>query len=518
MTPYLAAIYAGIGNFYNNAIKYLCQCLCVVLCFLFLCADPCIRHSSLSNDASNCAGFGAVLWEETRDFGVGWTQDPSAQKSYEHFYQPAEKVQGLSSLGQLGWYSGGGYIYPFIHPLKGRQKHYIREMKKLRENNWINKDTRAALFEFSVYNAQVNLFAYVTFFVEIMPGGGIVPSHRIEVFRLMRYHTGFGLFTLICEVTFMAFIIYFTIRETKDLVKLKKLYFQNAGNVMEFLMCILGWVGFALFIQREIITQEVLEKFKATKGTGHIRLQYASMVDEIYGYIVAILVFLANLKFLHLLRFNKRFGILTHTLIGCAAELSGFAVCLLIVFLAFVQLFYLILGIQMLDFSTLMSSVEASFSMMLGKFKFKDIVMVSPIMGPLVFFIFALSTTLILLNILLTIVIKSFFDVKEELMKRPNEFEMMEFIKKRILATLGLERRHKIEPVDEVKNEKPSPKVDQFIRCADRMIEHINGVYLNEPRQHKGNVTKRKLLKPAMLKSVSVEEASRNLDSIEMHF
>ena len=66
----------------------------------------------------------------------------------------------------------------FIDDLKDK----IRDFQK---DQWINNRTRSAIVEFSVYNAQVNIFSTVTCVAEFI-GGGIVPWYRIETLRYVK--------------------------------------------------------------------------------------------------------------------------------------------------------------------------------------------------------------------------------------------------------------------------------------------------------------------------------------------
>lgn len=59
---------------------------------------------------------------------------------------------------------------------------------------------------------------------------------------------------------------------------------------------------------RYYATDQVLQVFHKTYGNGYVRLQYAASLDELYGYIVGFVVFVGTLKFIKLLRFNKRMG------------------------------------------------------------------------------------------------------------------------------------------------------------------------------------------------------------------
>ena len=52
---------------------------------------------------------------------------------------------------------------------------------------------------------------------------------------------------------------------------------------------------------------------------------------QTFGYMVAFLVFFGTLKFIKLLRFNKRMGFLTSTLKQCAGDLVGFIIVFIVV-------------------------------------------------------------------------------------------------------------------------------------------------------------------------------------------
>lgn len=441
--------------------------------------------------ANNCAGLSNVLNEDTEDYYDGWLTDNSSQPRFEFRYHSADELSSLPIVGELDAYGGGGYVFPLSHPLRTRLEELQMEMDRLKQSNWIDKGTRVLFIEFAVSNVQVNLFATVTIIAEFMPGGGVVPNERIDVFRLQRYHSGFGMFIMACEIVFMIFVIYYTFHELRMGFKLKRDYFRKAMNVISMSLVIIAWAAFALFIQREILTQGIIDTFVKTKGTGYIRLQYVAAVDEVLGYLVAFLVFLGNLKFLNLLRFNKRLGMLLTTLMECASELSGFAFCLLVVFMAFVQLFYLILGLTMADFSTFINSIEACFSMMLGKFNFHQISINSPFLGPAAFFIFGLATSLILINILLTIVIRTFEEVKKDASRMPNDYEMVEFILNRIRAVVNIQRKHKVAP-EEPCEKTASTNVDDLPEKLDKLIECINNTYFDKGQDVNGLMNKGK--------------------------
>ena len=88
---------------------------------------------------------------------------------------------------------------------------------------------------------------------------------------------------------------------------------------------------------------------------------------QLYGYILDIIIFLANIKLLKLLRFNKKINALGLTLSYIASPLLSFLLALLIVFIAFAQLSYVVFARVLLSFSTFLASCETLFTLMLSK-------------------------------------------------------------------------------------------------------------------------------------------------------
>ncbi|KAG1652740.1 Polycystic kidney disease protein 1-like 2 [Nymphon striatum] len=478
-----------IGKWYNDMMPYNLNAFLNDRCNLIIGVpmlrqirveqNSCPIHSIMWDTVDHCGGYSRIMHEDRKNYGLSWDLSKSAVKKIEYTYQSSSKLKNIPFWGLIDWYGGGGYIYPLPHPLRGKEKRFQKEMFRLEKEKWIDKNTRAVIVDFSVYNAQVNLFVCATILAEYQPGGGIIPYYRFDVIRLMRYHDNFGLFTLICEILFFVTIVYFTIREVRAMIKLKKGYFKSVTNLYELTILFLSYSAIVLFIQREMYTVDILKLFTETKGTGYVRLQRVAAVDEVLSYVIGFLVFLANLKFLYLLRFNKRIGILAATLKECANELSNFCVCLLILFISFVILFHLLLCSHMAEFSDMIRSAESSFTMMLGRFKFNQIKLASPFLGPLVFFIFSLTATLVMVNLLLTILMQTFEEVKHNVNKTPNDYEIVEFVVNRVRMAMGLEKKYRaVEPDVQIdKDQMNDNKIKSFPRKVDKFVGYINKIY-----------------------------------------
>lgn len=72
-------------------------------------------------------------------------------------YFTESQLKGSSHWGQLNTYSGAGY-YKDLNTTKAPSEDIINY---LFDNLWIQRGTRAVFIDFSVYNANINLFCVV---------------------------------------------------------------------------------------------------------------------------------------------------------------------------------------------------------------------------------------------------------------------------------------------------------------------------------------------------------------------
>ena len=64
--------------------------------------------------------------------------------------------------------------------------------------------------------------------------------------------------------------------------------------------------------------------------------------------------------------------------------------------------------------------------------------MASPVIGPMVFFVFAFITSVILLNLFVTLIISSFQSVKADIEKQCNDYEIISFMGRKVKGFFGM--------------------------------------------------------------------------------
>ena len=61
--------------------------------------------------------------------------------------------------------------------------------QELREYLWIDRSTRIVMVDFTVYNANINLFCVVKLIFEFPATGGVIPSQEFMTVKLIRLVT-----------------------------------------------------------------------------------------------------------------------------------------------------------------------------------------------------------------------------------------------------------------------------------------------------------------------------------------
>lgn len=129
--------------------------------------------------------------------------------------------------------------------------------------------------------------------------------------------------------------------------------------------------------------------------------------------------------------------------------------------------------------------------MVTGKFDYESMVMAAPVLGPIVFFIFVLVATIVLVNIFLTLIISAFETVKHDVMKQDNEYEIVDFMKKKVKSLFGLYNfaQETNEIIDE--NERKLKMLEDQIAFLpvkiDHMLNYVNKVHFNGQLNLKSN-------------------------------
>ncbi|XP_046658201.1 polycystin-2-like isoform X8 [Homalodisca vitripennis] len=184
--------------------------------------SSCVVAKEMKTEDSNtlCFGYFSSSKEDTVAFnkkvGTAWN------------YSSPEMTGMHTVIGTISTYTGGGFYEDC--PTSSRQFKML--LKDLKENKWIDRATRAVFVDFTVYNANINLFCIIKMIFEIPPTGGVFPSITIHTMRLVDYGTKKA-FLLGCVILFISFFIFYTIEELYEMTYFKWEFIKSFWNFLD---------------------------------------------------------------------------------------------------------------------------------------------------------------------------------------------------------------------------------------------------------------------------------------------
>ncbi|XP_048582698.1 polycystic kidney disease and receptor for egg jelly-related protein [Nematostella vectensis] len=389
----------------------------------------------------NCKTWYGFFAEDTGQYDIAWEplkneslyKPPFTFKSWE-FYESAE-LDSMPFMAYVSSYGGGGYAAE----LGQTEEHALRVIKTLENNTWIDSQTRAVFTEVSTYNPVSNLFCAMTFVVEFLPTNGVYLYMDLKVSRLFATGGGFETFLVVCEFLVVVFFLIFIYQELKQLYRMRKAYFKDFWNNIEFTMVILVLASVCMFLMRLKLVESALTKLEK-QGNTFVSFSRVSSWSEAFMIVVALLVFTTWLKGIKLLRFNPRILMLTRTLKGAAGPLATFSVVFLVFFMSYALFAFAVFGKDIQSFYNFVTTAESVMGLLLGSFDYGEIEEAQPILGPIFFFTFMVFGNFIIMNMFLTIIMDVFAEVKEQLSEQnDSEFEVVEFMVRRFRKFTGMQ-------------------------------------------------------------------------------
>ncbi|XP_076073747.1 uncharacterized protein LOC143045258 [Mytilus galloprovincialis] len=403
----------------------------------FRVGPPRLRQLRIKESSEDLPFFGetrtgpkySIPTEEDKDFCFRWKsgkcdkEEEARSFSYAGWkFTSALDIWGIPIPGRYRTYGGGGYIteldvnYDFSN----------RTLNELTDYLWIDRNTRAVFLECNLYTPDLNLFAYSMFLAEFPETGGIVTSYSIYPFRIY-FHLGTnGIYTLICEVIFLIFLVALIIKVVYGLVKQKKLFFKSVWNVLDCCCISLSFVCIAMYAGRHLLASKTMDRFKEDPKQ-FINFQHIAIWDLLFNLLLASLVFLATLRLVGILGYDKRVGQVFRVFDNCAKDLFWFGIFFLYVFLCYAALGYLLFGKDIESYSDIFESIGTLFISMIGKSKFTEINEKDPIMAQFYFFTFILLLVYTLLTMFLAILGES-INAVHAMTKRSREEELVEYL------------------------------------------------------------------------------------------
>ena len=306
---------------------------------------------------------------------------------------------------------------------------------------WVDRQTRAVILESTVFNVNTNLITIATFFYEVIATGAAHTTKRVDTLELYSTESGALMLYLICQFLFMTMVLFNFIMMLFHLYRQRLGFFKSFWNMVDFFMIISSVASVALYVIR---SKSVLNTIKAIQANPykivnfHTALDWASWENA----SVAFAIFMVTLKLLNLIRFNPYVIFLFSSFrqsVGYQLSYAGF---FLIVFNAFVISGMQLFGGIVPQYSSYLQAVTSQFEFLLGKaVPLDDLRNENPFIAPAFLFLFMLSMTVFLMNMLVSVLNESYTDAKTRAEESAEELEMARFIGESLMQMFQEDRK-----------------------------------------------------------------------------
>ncbi|NWV65762.1 PK1L2 protein, partial [Malurus elegans] len=407
-------------------------------------ADTCPISPRLQHVVEECHAPYSLQTEDTAAYGEHWNTsvfDNTSDLSSAWQYQSQSKLRGHPSWGKLAIYSGGGYV---IH-LGTDPKNASRILQYLFNNVWLDTFTRAVFVEFTVYNANVNLFCIINLMFESNALGAFFTSVELQSVRLYPYTNSLHIFVVAAEVIYFLFIVYYMIVQGKLMKSLRWRYFHSKWNLLEMAIILISWSALSVFVKRTVLGTRDISYYQEHKEDS-VSFSETARADAVLGYLIAFLVLLSTVKLWHLLRLNPKLNMITSTLRRAWGDISGFITVIAIMFLAYSIAANLIFGWKLYSYKTLFDSAETMVSLQLGIFNYEEVLDYNPILGSFLIGSCIVFMTFVVLNLFISVILVAFSEEQKHYQASEEE-EIVDLMLMKLFSFFGIKCKKEEKPV-----------------------------------------------------------------------
>ncbi|XP_041077005.1 polycystic kidney disease protein 1-like 2 [Polyodon spathula] len=381
--------------------------------------DSCPVTRSMRSTVRDCHAPYSWDLEDMDSYGPGW--NISAPRNTSQFssvwkYQSQGSLRAYPLWGNIALYRGGGYVAVLGTDIENATS----VLQYLIDNTWLDEYTRAIFVEFTVYNANLNLFCIVNVMLETSAVGAFQPRAELHNVRLYQGTGGLQFFVMGSEIIYFLFIIYYMVLQGKLMKEQRWAYFKSKCNLLELAIIVLSWSALCMFIKRTILGNRDVEYYQ------NHRDQFASFyetatADSALGYIIAFLVLLATVKMWHLMRLNPKLNMITATLRRAWTDISGFISVIVIMLLSYSIATNLMFGWKLYSYRSLQEAALTMVSLQLGFFNYQEVLDYNPVLGAFMIGSCIIFMTFVVLNLFISVILVAFSEEQQQ--HQPSEEE-----------------------------------------------------------------------------------------------
>ena len=250
---------------------------------------------------------------------------------------------------------------------------------------------------------------------------------------------------------------------------------------MEVCIIAFSWTAFSMYLYRLYASFELVDKLKLIKAEKeeihslYLNLQYIAYCNELLKNFMALCAGLATIRFIKLLRFNKKIIVFLQAFVYSVKELLSVGICFGIIWIAFVQCIYVIFNDKSPQFSSFLTTMETCFQIILGKFDVKPMTNSNAVFGPLIYVLYNILIIFILINIILSVLTEHYSKAKLSNDLEKQDPDLFNYIKMKIELFFKQNSKNELnsEPMYHDAFSSMSLKVDLIIKQINKRLQRI---------------------------------------------
>ena len=350
--------------------------------------------------------------EEKSSFELGWINrtDHISNRSIEKAFQYQHELSNQQQIieGEHGQYSVSyeGYLYEF----RGRLNELQSNLSMLHQNQWIDASTRAILIQMNLYNPNVQLFSSVSLLIEFPSSGSLHQQIFIDPISLSELSP---VSQWICLILLVIIIMFLLVDECRLMMKMnRREYLCRFWSWIEwtFVSCSIASIVFYFFQYQQM--KNIGQIFAETNGYSFIDFHRLTSSNRFLNIFISISSFFSVVRFLQFCQYHHRLSLFTRTLSKAMNELISFSMMFVVIFVAFLCLFYFLFISKISTCSTLFETSRMLFEMSLLKFDAQELNDAASFLGPITFTLFIVVVVFVCMSMFLSIINENFRSIR----------------------------------------------------------------------------------------------------------
>ncbi|EDW77419.1 uncharacterized protein Dwil_GK18898 [Drosophila willistoni] len=327
---------------------------------------------------------------------------------------------------------GSFHTYPelngYVAFLKLSKKDNKIFLKHLKDYSWINYNTSALFMDFTLYNADANMFTMCTLLVENTAFGIQIPSIKLEsAFLIADLHQQSSLEFIIVIFYFLALLQFMSALVVKIWFDPREI--RKRWNQLDIIICLLNVFLLMLTVMRSTEVDNILNIVEKAAETEFydfhrpIRLFLFTLV------VMGFLISLTTIRLWKVFQFASVFQVFTRTLYVAWSALISTAVIILIFLMAFGISVSIINGDYSLNFYYLTNSIVSCMCFAMGftsHLNSADMFFGGSLVGVILYLILVFVLAIILINVFASTISAYFEEVDK--MAKEKEKRQINFI------------------------------------------------------------------------------------------